>query len=165
MRALQRTSASPVETLKLGECFGSLLSAPAIINLSAPLGGGKTWFSKGVAHGVAGHDYDDVLSPAFNLVHEYVAAGAPKIYHVDFYRLDELVPEDVQMFGEYLSDDSAIALVEWGDKFLPDLVDSFLTVRIGYGADGSGTGRDFHFSTAGPDPSYPAIIDRFESSC
>jgi len=165
MRALRRSSASPEETLKLGECFGSLLSAPAIINLSAPLGGGKTWFSKGVARGVGGHDYDDVLSPAFNLVHEYVTAGAPKIYHVDFYRLDELVAEDVQMFGEYLSDDSAISLVEWGDKFLPDLVDSFLTVRIAYGADGSPSGRDFLFSATGPDPSYPAIIDRFESSC
>src|SRR5689334_8534114 len=107
MKTLQRTSKSPSQTLRLGECFGSLLSAPAIVNLSAPLGGGKTWFSKGVAHGVGGHNYDEVTSPAFNLVHEYVANGAPKIYHVDFYRLDELVAEDVQMFAEYLADSSA----------------------------------------------------------
>ena len=165
MRTLQRRSESPEETLKLGECFGSLLSAPSIVNLTAPLGGGKTWFSKGVAHGVGGHAHDDVLSPAFNLVHEYVAVGTPKIYHVDFYRLDELGPEDVQMFSEYLADDSAIALVEWGNKFLPDLVDSYLSVRIAYGADGSPSGRDFLFTAEGPDPSYAALIDRFEASC
>jgi tRNA threonylcarbamoyladenosine biosynthesis protein TsaE len=163
MRTLQRTSTSPTQTLNLGECFGSLLSAPAVINLSAPLGGGKTWFSKGVARGVGGHEVDEVTSPAFNLVHEYVAEGAPKIYHVDFYRLDELVPEDVQMFAEYLADDSAIALVEWGDKFLPSLVDGYLTVRIAYGPSDEPATRVFDFSATGP--AYAEIIDRFESRC
>jgi tRNA threonylcarbamoyladenosine biosynthesis protein TsaE len=165
MRTLHRTSTSPSQTLRLGECFGSLLSAPAIINLSAPLGGGKTWFSKGVARGVGGHDYDSVTSPAFNLVHEYVIEGAPKIYHVDFYRLDELVPEDIQMFAEYLADTSAIALVEWGDKFLPELADSYLTVRIAYGPQGDTTTRAFDFSAPESDTAYGELIERFEAAC
>lgn len=153
------------ETLRLGEVVGQLLAPGSVVSLVAPLGAGKTWLSKGIAKGVAGHDYDSVNSPAFNLVHEYVADDAsPKIFHIDFYRLDELTPEDVQMFEEYLIDDSVVALVEWGNKFLDSIVDDYLLISIERCADDESC-RQFAFETVGDGQRYSALINYLDSTC
>jgi tRNA threonylcarbamoyladenosine biosynthesis protein TsaE len=167
VNTLLRLTASPMETLRLGECLGSLIEAPTVISLNAPLGGGKTWFSKGVARGVGRHEYDAVTSPAYNLVHEYVSTdrSVPKIYHIDFYRLDEMGHEDLQMFEEYLYDDEAVSLVEWGDKFLPSLFDSYVSVKISYGPGDAPETRLLEFALVGHSSAYENLLSRFEQTC
>ena len=167
MNTLLRHAASPSETLRIGECLGALVEAPTTISLNAPLGGGKTWFSKRFARGLGNHEYDSVTSPAYNLVHEYESndRSSPKIYHIDFYRLDEMGHDDLQMFEEYLYDEEAVSLVEWGDKFLPQLFDSYVSVKISYDPDGVPETRLFEFDIVGSNSAYERLLRKFEQTC
>lgn len=149
------------ETLHLGESLGRLLPRGAIVSLVAPLGAGKTWLSKGLAKGIGGHEHDDVTSPAFTLVNEYFSDGGPTIYHIDFYRLDELTPEDFQMFDEYLTDPDAISIVEWGNKFLPSIAPEHLQVSIGF-ADDEENARTFGIEIIGDRERYAEVVNQLE---
>lgn len=152
------------QTLTLGEHIGNLLKPGSIVCLSARLGVGKTWFTKGIVKGVNNYEQDQVTSPAFNLVNEYPAARAnlPTVLHIDFYRLDELTPNDVQMFEEYLLDDSAVAIVEWGDKFLPQLVSDYLNVSIEMFPDDD-KHRRFTFDIKGQEKDFVPLLDHLAS--
>jgi tRNA threonylcarbamoyladenosine biosynthesis protein TsaE len=77
------TSASPADTLALGERLGRLAAAGDLVCLWGDLGAGKTQLTKGIAVGL-GID-DTVNSPTFVLMSEY--AGRLRLFHVDLYRL------------------------------------------------------------------------------
>ena len=75
---------------------------------------------------------DDVTSPTFAIVNEYV--GQRVIYHFDMYRIERW--EEALDFGseEYLSS-GELCLVEWPEKIEPLLPDDAMTVRITVGED------------------------------
>jgi tRNA threonylcarbamoyladenosine biosynthesis protein TsaE len=123
-------TASPDETLALGELIGAHLGPGDVVVLDGELGLGKTCLAKGIAHGVGGHDPASVTSPAFTIVNEHAAAGAPTLYHMDFYRLDELAPTDEQMLGEYLRDEQAVSVIEWGARFADRLAPDHLGIHV-----------------------------------
>lgn len=113
-------SRSPAETFAHGKTVADELTAGTVLALRGDLGAGKTHFVKGVAAGL-GASPDEVTSPTFTLVHEYIGGRLP-VFHFDLYRLDD--PDEVLRIGldDYLSEEG-IVVIEWADKFpqlLPD---------------------------------------------
>ncbi len=74
-------------TLALGERLAEILLPPMLVILRGEFGAGKTTLVKGLAAAFGAAGEDDVTSPTFTLLHEYVG---PKVhlFHLDLYRLE-----------------------------------------------------------------------------
>jgi len=93
-----------------------LLPAPKLVVLRGDLGTGKTTLVKGIAAALGAAQAEDVTSPTFTLVHEYIGPRV-RIYHLDLYRL-ETERELLTLGLDEMADASdALVLVEWGEKF------------------------------------------------
>jgi tRNA threonylcarbamoyladenosine biosynthesis protein TsaE len=108
---------SEAGTLAMGERVSEmLLPTPKLIVLRGDLGAGKTTLVKGIATALGAAQAEDVTSPTFTLVHEYIG---PKvhIYHLDLYRLE--TERELLTLGldEMADATDALVLVEWGEKF------------------------------------------------
>jgi tRNA threonylcarbamoyladenosine biosynthesis protein TsaE len=71
---------------------------------------------KGVAAALGAAEAEDVTSPTFTLVHEYVGRKV-RLYHLDLYRLEterQLLTIGLEEMAEQAD---ALVLVEWGEKF------------------------------------------------
>lgn len=111
-------STSEAETKAFAAKFATGLKGNEKICLTGPLGSGKTTFVRGFVEGF-GISSALVQSPTFTLIREY--GNAPKIYHIDLYRLEK--EEDIFEAGIYdvISGDDLV-LIEWTDrlrKYLP----------------------------------------------
>jgi len=101
------------KTVWLGRQLGIQLIDGDIIALIGDLGGGKTWFTKGVAIGLE-IEPDYVVSPTFTLVNEY--KGRHQLFHIDLYRLKnktEIIALDLE---DYFSGEG-IVIIEWADRW------------------------------------------------
>ena len=98
------------ETEALAEVVGRNLRGGEIIELSSDLGGGKTTFVRGLARGAGSSDH--VASPTFTVSREYDAHDGLRIYHFDFYRLQEAGIME-QELTEITNDPKAVTIVEW----------------------------------------------------
>lgn len=125
-------SSSVEETLDFGHHLGELLKAGDVVALVGELGSGKTWLAKGIAFGLGVPEHEYVNSPAFDIVHEY--SGVWPVYHIDFYRLEALSPEDYLWLEEYFQGDG-VCIIEWADKFIDRLVDNYLRIELAYSDD------------------------------
>ena len=102
------------ETFNLGEQIGTQLVGGEILLLDGPLGAGKTVFVKGLASAI-GIDPEEVTSPSFTLVNPYV--GRLRLFHIDFYRLDEgATAAHAVDLEELLSDERAVIVIEWAER-------------------------------------------------
>jgi tRNA threonylcarbamoyladenosine biosynthesis protein TsaE len=108
---------SEAGTLAMGERVAEmLLPAPKVVVLRGDLGAGKTTLVKGMAAALGAAETEDVTSPTFTLVHEYVGKKV-RLYHLDLYRLEterELLTIGLEEMAEQ---PDALVLVEWGEKF------------------------------------------------
>ena len=108
---------SEAGTLAMGERVAEMLApAPKLIILRGELGAGKTTLVKGIAAALGAAEAEDVTSPTFTLVHEYVGAKT-RLYHLDLYRLE--TERELLTLGldEMTEAQDALVLVEWGEKF------------------------------------------------
>jgi tRNA threonylcarbamoyladenosine biosynthesis protein TsaE len=110
---------SAKETKSLGEKYGSGLvrtDRPILLALSGDLGSGKTTFLQGLAKGL--EIKRRVVSPTFILMRKYEAARGRVFYHIDLYRLDEGVSEELENLGfdEIVGESTSIIAVEWAEK-------------------------------------------------
>jgi tRNA threonylcarbamoyladenosine biosynthesis protein TsaE len=111
----QRRCASAEDTIAAGEAFAAALRSGDIVLLSGTLGAGKTTFVKGVAKGLGVRER--VTSPTFTMVREHACSndlGISTLHHSDVYRVESLDEVLDLALGE-LVEDSAVALVEWGE--------------------------------------------------
>lgn len=111
----QRFCATADDTVAAGEAFATVLSSGDIVLLSGTLGAGKTTFVKGVAKGLGVRER--VTSPTFTMVREHECSndlGIETLLHCDVYRVETLDEVLDLALGE-LVEDSAVALVEWGE--------------------------------------------------
>ena len=108
---------SEAGTLAMGERVSEiLLPTPKLVVLRGDLGTGKTTLVKGIVAALGAAQTEDVTSPTFTLVHEYIGPKA-RIYHLDLYRL-ETERELLTLGLDEMTDASdALVLVEWGEKF------------------------------------------------
>lgn len=105
-----------------------------IFALYGSMGAGKTTFVSAICD-VLGVK-DEVASPTFTIVNEYMAADGTPIYHFDFYRTDKI--EEVMDIGydEYISGDGLL-FMEWPEKIEDILPEEALKVTIKEEPDGS----------------------------
>lgn len=112
-----------------------------IFALSGPMGAGKTTFIQAVCRqlGVG----DNVNSPTFSIVNEYLTTSNESVFHFDLYRLRK--PEELMDIGyeEYFYS-GAYCFIEW-----PELAESLLPgegVMVSVEVEDDGNARIFSFS-------------------
>jgi tRNA threonylcarbamoyladenosine biosynthesis protein TsaE len=115
------------ETKIWGRRLASILEGGELLGLIGELGAGKTVFVKGLARGLNLRE-EDVLSPSFTMIREH--RGRLPLYHIDLYRLDEAMLDDLGL-REYLFSD-AVAAVEWFERLreAPEL--DCILIRMSY---------------------------------
>lgn len=91
------------------------------------MGVGKTTLIKEICAilGVA----DNVCSPTFSIVNEYVGGEGESIYHFDFYRLKNLEETYDMGYEEYFYSGN-YCFTEWSEKIEPLLPDNYIRVDI-----------------------------------
>ncbi len=142
-------TSSPAETIELGRKMGEVLREGDVVALSGELGTGKTCLTKGLALGLGVPDADDVISPTFTLVNEYVGARFP-LYHLDAYRIESI--EDFQRAGlDEFFYAGGVAVLEWADKW-PALLPAY-SIRVTLAIAGeSSAGHILRISIEDPPP-------------
>src|SRR6202522_9649 len=96
MRERRFRTRSVEGTLALGERIAEMLPPPMLIILRGEVGAGKTTLVKGIAAALGAATEDEVTSPTFTLVHEYVGQ-AVRLFHLDLYRLE--TEEQIAVLG------------------------------------------------------------------
>jgi len=95
-----------------GRSLGAALRAPILVAIRGELGAGKTTLVQEIARGAGVSD--EVTSPTFALVHEYVAPGTT-VHHLDLYRLSG--PGELTNLGwDDIVGGEGIVLVEWPER-------------------------------------------------
>jgi tRNA threonylcarbamoyladenosine biosynthesis protein TsaE len=127
MNLLTLKSHSPEQTQLLGSYLGKLAQRGDIYLLVGDWGAGKTCLVQGIAHGLGVKEY--AFSPSFVIVREY--HGRLPLFHVDFYRLENI--EEIANLGleEYLYSDG-ICVVEWAEKGMAVLPQNDLLIELSY---------------------------------
>jgi tRNA threonylcarbamoyladenosine biosynthesis protein TsaE len=122
-----------------GEALAGALRPGDVVLLTGPLGAGKTTFAKGVAKGLGVRER--VTSPTFTIVREHHCSndlGIETLHHCDVYRVESL-GEIVDLAIGELVEESAVALVEWGELAAAVFGRDVLTIHFEVGED---EGRD-----------------------
>lgn len=99
-----------------------------IFALHGPMGVGKTTFVKAVAACLGVED--DVSSPTFAIINEYMTKRGESIYHFDFYRVNSISEALDFGYEEYFYSGNR-CFIEWSEKIaelLPqDIVDCYFS--------------------------------------
>ncbi len=125
-----RISRSEAETMIIASELAKKVKPPVFIRLSGNLGAGKTVFAKGFAEGM-GIDAKKIKSPTYTFVREYeVKAG--RLYHFDFYRIEDLDDLMSETLREIFDKKNAIILMEWPEHVKRILPKGSLQVKFDY---------------------------------
>ncbi len=116
---------SPEETQALGKSLGTLAQPGDIFLLVGQLGAGKTCLTQGIAYGLDIHDY--TLSPTFVIMREL--HGRLPLYHIDFYRLENINEISELGLDDYLYG-RGVCVIEWAEKGADILPDDHLLIKI-----------------------------------
>ena len=122
---------SPVETEKVGESLGKVLTPGAVIAYRGDLGAGKTAFTRGLARGLG--CTEQVTSPTYTIVNEYLSGRMP-LFHFDMYRLRSA--DDLFDIGwdDYL-ERGGVCAVEWSENVMEALEDPITVTMEKLGED------------------------------
>ncbi len=96
------------------------------------MGSGKTTFIKAICEELGVKQ--SVSSPTFSLVNEYISAKGEKIYHFDFYRINEINEAYDMGFEEYVYS-NAYCFIEWPEKIAELLPNDAVKVTISLKGD------------------------------
>lgn len=124
----------PGELRQVAEDFLIYTEGNKMFALYGPMGVGKTTFIKAVADCLGVQD--DVSSPTFAIVNEYMITNAGRMYHFDFYRVKDVAEaldfgiEEYFYSGEY-------CFMEWPEMIRPLLPENTVECRFEELADGS----------------------------
>jgi len=141
MKPLKLISHSPEQTQHLGKHLGKLVQAGDVLCLIGNLGSGKTCLTQGIAWGLGIKEY--AFSPSFVIVRE--CQGRFPLYHIDFYRLEQL-DEIVGLGLEEYFYGNGICVIEWAEKGMEVLPEEKLVIRLNYIAE---TERSFSIEAEG----------------
>ena len=117
---------APEETEAVARQIAALLPASAVVACRGGLGVGKTAFARGLAQGLGLSD--DVSSPTFALIHEYMHGNIP-LYHFDMYRIEDFDSLYATGFFDYL-ERGGVLYLEWSENVEAFLPENRLTLTI-----------------------------------
>lgn len=120
------------ELLKVAEAVLGELRGRSVVLFRGPMGAGKTTLISRIAAALGAED--TVTSPTFALVNQYEGEGGRRIYHFDFYRINN-VEEALDLGYEEYFYSGELCLVEWPEKIEPLLPEDAMTVTITVGED------------------------------
>lgn len=151
------TTTQADETRNVGRLLGSLLRAGDIIELSGPLGAGKTEFVRGLIRGLGIADEVEVQSPTFTIVNEY--PGELPLYHLDLYRVHneaELLYIGIEhyFYGE------GVTAVEWL-SLCPSVIPSH---RLRLSIDFTETGRSLQLEAFGDNTHLHDVLTKLQEA-
>ncbi len=95
-----------------GHRFGRSAHVPLLVTITGELGAGKTTLVQAICRGYG--VTEEVTSPTFALVHEYVAPRST-VHHLDLYRLDRPDQLEALAWDEILAG-GGLVLVEWPER-------------------------------------------------
>ena len=109
-----------------------------IILLSGEVGAGKTTLIKGILKILKVND--NVNSPTFSIINEYLSDDKKTIYHIDLYRIKNIDELHSIGFFEYLESNN-LCFIEWGNmienkikasynKFLIEKGDNIRSIKM-----------------------------------
>lgn len=113
MPPFEFVSQSLDDTDRLGQLIASAARPGDVLALVGTLGAGKTRLVQAIAVAV-GNDAQQITSPTFVLLNEYVAGRLP-LFHFDVYRLKD-EDEFLELGAAEYFDRDGVTLVEWGDR-------------------------------------------------
>lgn len=135
MKTIHITSCD--ELPQVARAIVEALGSRSVVALRGTMGAGKTTLIREIVAQLGAAD--TVTSPTFAIVNQYKGAGDKRIFHFDFYRVEDI--REAYDFGyeEYFYSGD-ICLVEWPEKIEALLPDERIEVRI---AVDSPTARTF----------------------
>ena len=101
--------------------------------LEGQMGAGKTTLVQYLAASLGVEE--EVTSPTFSIIQEYVNDQGTSIYHFDFYRLQQAREAHAIGCEEYF-DSGALCLIEWGSQVPEIIPPQHVLVQIEMQADG-----------------------------
>jgi tRNA threonylcarbamoyladenosine biosynthesis protein TsaE len=116
MREKRFKTRSVEGTLALADRIAEMLHPPLLVILRGEVGAGKTTLVKGIATAIGAAAEDEVTSPTFTIVHEYIGAKV-RLFHLDLYRLETEDQIAVLGLDEMTGYENSLVLVEWGERF------------------------------------------------
>ncbi len=123
-------TSSAEETKEIGFKLSKILNKGDRVVLKGDLGAGKTTLVKGIVRGKCGSE-EIAKSPSFIILNVYDSNEGYPVFHVDFYRVDTDVLDDIG----FLEFENGLLLMEWGEKISPFLDDNTLWVEIAHPED------------------------------
>lgn len=112
---------------EVAEALLDSLNGRTVVALRGEMGAGKTTLVRAVAEQLGASD--QVTSPTFALVNQYEGAEGERIFHFDFYRIeDEREAFDLGYEEYFYSGD--LCFVEWPEKIEGLMPDAVMEVRI-----------------------------------
>lgn len=112
---------------EVAEALLESLEGRTVVALRGEMGAGKTTLIRVVAEALGAED--QVTSPTFALVNQYEGANAERIFHFDFYRIDDVREAFDLGYEEYFYSGD-LCFVEWPEKIEQLLPEELVTVRI-----------------------------------
>ena len=108
----------------------SMRNEADIIAFYGAMGAGKTTLIKILCHrmGVT----DEVNSPTFAIVNEYVTEKGESVYHFDFYRIKK-IEEAYDIGFENYFDSGNLCLIEWPEMIESLMPEKYIRVEIRQG--------------------------------
>lgn len=103
---------------RVAAAFLKAIKPHKIFAFHGNMGVGKTTFISGLMHQMQIDDH--VSSPTFSIVNEYYSNQYGKVYHFDFYRIED-EEEAYQIGVEEIFDEDAYCFIEW-----PERIDNLL---------------------------------------
>lgn len=132
---------SLAQTEYFGKLLGSLCLAGDVLCLKGDLGAGKTTLTQSIAKGIGVDAGEYITSPTYAVFHQY--RGRLKLYHMDFYRLNN--SDDVLSMGldEYFYL-GGVTVIEWFQKAFDIIPQDHLLLELEFVSEQS---RKIRFSS------------------
>lgn len=128
---------SEEELPEVARAVVELTGRRTVVALYGEMGAGKTTLIREIAAHLGATD--TVTSPTFAIVNQYRGEGGRRIFHFDFYRIDDIREAYDLGYEEYFYSGD-LCLVEWPEKIEQLLPENTVTVRITVDSD---TARTF----------------------
>ena len=98
---------------EVAPAFLKALGNHKMIAFYGEMGAGKTTFINGLLSQMSIEDH--VSSPTFSIVNEYYSESHGKVYHFDFYRIEDEI-EALDIGVEEIFEEDAWCFMEWPEK-------------------------------------------------
>jgi tRNA threonylcarbamoyladenosine biosynthesis protein TsaE len=124
----QTITISNVEELPIAaEALLNACKGEKIFAFDAPMGACKTTLIKSLCKllGVR----DNISSPTFSIVNEYLTTTGTKIFHFDFYRIKSVSEAYDMGYEDYLYSNN-YCFIEWPEKIAELLPEHYVKVKI-----------------------------------